>query len=802
MINSENLNSVFNTNKDSGFELDKVIVLLYRYWLIILILPILTLISGIIYVTYLIPIYKATGTILITNDEKQRSGGTGAVDASALFSANVSKTADEVEILKSRNVMMEVLKELRLNPTCYQKGKVKVVEYYLNCPLKIDSLHVQDVEAGFRVEIKVINKDSYNIILNKNNTLQARFGENIKIDSNEIRLSTTEDLSNKEFIIEFNNWEALSSSYVNRLKINPIASEAGISNGLLLSFEDPIPKRAVQVIKTLVEVYNRLGIAYKSKADKNAIQFIDGRITLLSSELASVEKDIEQYKKQKGLSADVGSTFGYLLGKVGTSENKVTELEVRKSVLNALRETLLNNTQESYKLMPIQLIENSGGLANNIGEYNKLILDRDRLLKFAQPNNPSVLQLEEQLKKLRENISENINNNLKQLEQEIGISLAKFKAENKDAAQKLKESPQQERELIEIGRQKSIKEAVYSFLLQKREETALSLATTVPNARVLDAPLSSGPIRPNKQQIIISFFLIGVILAAIIIYIKFLLNDKIESEDDIRLLTNLPFLGYITQGNIGSNIVVKKGSRSSIAETFRLVRANLQFMLANAPHKVVLFTSSISGEGKTFVALNLGLSLAFLGKKTIVLGFDLRKPKLHKYISEENSHSTSSNSFIKGISNYLIGEISIEEIIQQSKQHENFYYIGSGSVPPNPAELISQPKTQELFDYLCANFDYILIDTAPIGLVVDGVILAKYATTTIYVTRFGITPKKQLRLIDILAKENKLPNPSIVLNATKSGKGYGYGYGYGYYSDENKSKKSFWKNLFRRKKRK
>ncbi len=806
--------TIVNQDDEKTIDLRRIFGLIMRYWYLILAIPILAGILASFFTRYMIPQYKITSSILIRNDDKQKkTRQTGAIDASILFSGNSSTLADEIEILKSRTLMKEVLQELKINPVVSVIGRLKSTEFYNNSPIVVDSFYFDENVNSVVVDVIVKNDKNFEIskivassdepIANISNIKSGEFGKPIQIGKTFFTLSKRENTQYDKFQITFKESDNLCIEYLKKLNVSPgkQLEGTGHSNSLILSFEDALPKRGVQVCNKLIEVYNRYGIKDKNSGEEGALKFIDNRIDLLTNEVNSAEKDIELYKNNKGITADVSSDLDYLFNKIGTSDSKIVDLEIQKSMLNSLSITI--NKQElknEYELMPVNLIENNSNISNQIIEYNKLLLERDRILKFAKKENPSVVFIESQIKDIRKNIKLNIENTLSNVTLENNIALTKFKTENSVFNQKLRQTPKIQRELVEITRLKNVKESIYLFLLQKREEISLSLATTIANARILDTPISTvKPIKPNKTQIVLGSIFIGLLFSVLLISILVLLNDTVENEDDIREITDTTFLGYITMDKNNENqIVVEKGSRSSTAETFRLLRSNLQFMLASDKNKTIMVTSSMSGEGKSFVTLNLGVSMALSNKKTIILGFDLRKPKLTSYLQ-----NTSDKTDVEGLTNYLIGDISADKVVHKSDVNDMLYYISSGPVPPNPAELIMQERTDALFEYLKDHFDIIIIDTPPVGMVVDALLLAKYASTTLYVTRFGVTKKGQLRIVENLKNEGKLPNTSIVLNAVKSGKGYGYGYGYGYsygygygYGEELSKKRLWFSKLF------
>jgi tyrosine-protein kinase Etk/Wzc len=779
---------------EKAIDINRLLGLARRYWYLLMSFPLLCVGLAYLYTNYAVSQYKITSTILIKQDESKKgmkpSGN--SFDASALFTSNASSVSDEIEILKSRTLMSSVLNELSLNPTIHAKNRMKKTLYYNDYPIVIDSFSLSEkvIESNrdFLLDVKII--DNLHFEVKRDGIgVNCQFGIPFKIDSCFFILKKMKEVKEKNFVITFKDLESASKEYLDKLSVFPIKGTGGNGNTSAISITliDELPKRGVAIVAKLIEVYNRFGVDDKNSGDKSALEFINKRISSLTGEVNANERDIENYKRSQGILANTVNGGNTIMDRLNTTEKKITELEIKKNVFNALLESLIKQSNNGeFDLMPTNLVENSPSMAIQIAEYNKLILERLRLLKFAKKENSSVTLIESQIINTKTVIQGNIDAILKNIQQEINFSLEKFKAEKTVTAGELDKIPSNERALLEITRLKNLKENIYIYLLQKREETALSLATTVANARVLDTATStSSPIRPNKIQVILLGALLGLIIPVIVIYIKVLLNNTIENEDDIKSHTATPYLGYISVCE-DSKQLVGENNQTATAETFRLLRSNLQFMLANSSNKTVMVTSSMKGEGKSYVTLNLGASLALTSKKTIILSFDLRKPKLISYLqSKKTNHKTE-----KGLTDFLAGNTPLEKIVYQSSINPFLYYIPSGPIPPNPAELILQEKTGKLFDFLKEQFDFILIDTPPVGMVVDALLLAQYAATTIYVTRFGMTKKAQLRIVDGFYRDKKLPKPSIILNAVKPGSGYGnsYDYGYGNYEQGQKGK--------------
>jgi len=433
-------------------------------------------------------------------------------------------------------------------------------------------------------------------------------------------------------------------------------------------------------------------------------------------------------------------------------------------------------------------------LSELILQYNTQITELEKLLVTATTDNPVVRQKISQVENLRESILLSVETILQDLDERTD------RIENRLApiVDQIDAVPTNERELLQIMRQQQIKQTLFLYLLEKQEETALTLAAQVSNSRIIDPATVQGLVSPNRKRIYLLSVLLGLAIPAVLVFLFDQLSNKIYTEKDIQSRTNTPFLGVIGKPSGNEQVAIERNSRTPIAEMFRLLRTNLQFVAAGREKHRILVTSCVSGEGKSFITLNLGISHALSGKRTVVVGLDLRKPKLSQYITKGPEP--------EGITDYLVGNYPIEGLIRPSGLNENLFYVGSGPIPPNPAELLMSQKLGELFEYLHEHFDIILIDTAPVGLVTDALLLKDYADSTLFVVRYGKTVRGALKVIDDIYRNRKLPRPGIILNGVhrkgKGGYGYGYGYGYGFragfgkgYYTEEKSKKPWqlWK---------
>jgi tyrosine-protein kinase Etk/Wzc len=563
-----------------------------------------------------------------------------------------------------------------------------------------------------------------------------------------------------------------------------VALRNKVSSVLELSYSATNVKRGKDVLNALMQVYNETALEDKNKTTQSTLLFIDERLKLISGELTDVEKNVENFKSSQGLT-DISSESSLYLSNVQANDAQLNEVNIQLSVIKDIQSYV--NSESSEEKLPSTLGISDPVLSDQIRQLGELQLKRDQLLSTTQASNPLLEPINKQIKTTRAGIQAGIKN--------VYISLISTKQalqkNNSKYETAIKRVPGQERQFISIKRQQSIKESLYLYLLQKKEETALAYAASVADGRVVDDAYASHiPVSPQGNKIYLIAFIIGLALPLAYIYIKDLLDNKINNSNDINKLTKVAILGEIAFEQSTDAIVVNANSRKAIAEQFRSIRTNMQYLSGKQVEgkgRVTLFTSSMSGEGKSFVASNVAAALAISGRRTVLLELDLRKPKISKYLDLTNK---------TGMSNYLIGKATMNDIIQPTSINVNLYVIGSGPIPPNPSELLIQNDLDILFQYLKANFDEIIIDTPPVGLVTDAQILSRFADVSIYLIRHGVTTKDQVRQFNKLYSENKFPKLNVIFNGVELGGRYGYGYGrgygYGYYSDaSNLNKKDF-----------
>lgn len=793
MLSTENNmnDSAVDVSAEQELNLGEIIHKYLYHWPVFVLGLLIFLFGAFFYLRYTRPIYQVTSTLLIKSSQKstlssdilnqlEQGGGSKEVD-------------NEIEILKSRTLMTKVVERLNLNVKYKKEGRVISIDAYDTRAVNFFPISVNKEYYNVDFLLSFPNTETY-ILKNVLN------GKSVSGKINEIhktifgvykieRLGKSNLADEGPTIIRISDIRSVVNECLSGLTVEVKSKQSTV---LQLGYQTPVIKQGEDILNTLVQVYNEASLLDKNKTTQRTLQFIDERIAPLSGELTDVEKDVENYKSSQGLTNISSQAELYLEG-VKSNDAQISEVNIKLAVISDVQRFI--NSNLSGEKLPTTMGIDDPSLLNQINQLSELFLERDKLLTTTQAANPIMQPIYKQIETIRGSIQasvENIKANLLNTKKQIEINNSGFLGS-------IKKIPGQERQFMSIKRQQTIKEALYLYLLQKKEETALSYASSVADTRLIDPAIGfPSPIKPNKQMVYLAALFIGLILPGIYVFSKDILNNKIQSKSDISKITNAPLLGELVYEEGTNPIVVSADSRKAIAEQFRSIRTNLQFVHGKQVEglgRVTLFTSSVSGEGKSFVASNLGAALAISGRKTILLELDLRKPKITKYLKL---------TVRTGLSNYLIGKAGLEEIIQDSGVHANLKVIGSGPIPPNPSELLIQQEMDDLVSYLRKHFDEIVIDAPPIGLVTDAQILARLADSTIYIVRHGVTLKSNVNQFNVLYKQNKFPKFNLVFNGVQLGGsyGYGYGYGYGYYSDDVKesklSLKAMLKDFFKR----
>ncbi|WP_299823013.1 tyrosine-protein kinase [uncultured Pontibacter sp.] len=755
-----------------------------KYWYLFLIGGMLGVAGAYFYcLYYTVPQYSISSTILLKDVSNDFEAGA----LGSLSGINSSKNINnEIEVMYSLSFMQRVVKELDLSIKYMVEGRVKDVEIYgKEVPIKVIVSRYDSAAFGKSVSIYIKSGSTFELeeaeaessIFNfgkhedQAKRTQHKFGQQINRPYGAFTIVGAPGLSaskipvGKKIKVVFQDIRKVAQQYNQKINISSLGKGSSI---LRISLIDPVPEKGKKLINKFVEVYNIEAIEDKNLQAASTIDFLDERLKYVTTELSDVEKDVELFKRKNELT-DVSSQASQYVTQANGYEEKLSDWAIQIDILESIEEYIKNNNNQ-YRMVPSTLTIKDPTLSGLISKFNELQLERERILRNAFPNNPLVLNINEQLEDLRINITENLRN----IKNSLVITSNNLRANSGLYQRKINKVPTMERELLEINRQQAIKQNLYLYLLQKREESAMSLAANVTNSRIVDPAISTSyPIRPDKNTIYLLFTLIGLAIPFGGIFLKELLNTKVQSQQDVERLTSTPILGEIMHNDEAETLVVTTGNRSPVVEMIRHIRAKLRFAAVDRDNKTILITSSMGGEGKTFFSINLGASLVLTGKKVILLELDMRKPKLTKDlgITEDTL----------GISDYLISDdVPIADIIKPVENMLGLYVISAGPTPPDPAELMMSSKLTHLISELKESFDYIIIDTAPVGLVADAFSLSPLIDSTIYIVRRNYTYKKQIGIIDEIYRNKELSRPAIVLNDVENKYGQKYGYEYGY----------------------
>lgn len=765
---------------EQEFHLREVIDQYLVYWKWFLLCVSICLLISFTYLRYAIPQYKAVTTILVKDENKGGMLSELSAFKDLGLTENMKNNVDnEIEILKSRTLVESTVKKLNLNQVLNVKGSINDIEIYKETPITVTFINkksqfylhktIYDFHAltNNTFELQSNNQTSDKKLFN-NRQKVYRFGDLIETEYADLIINKTNQFdalfenTDKSITINVSPIESVVDSFFNRLEVKSISKTSSV---VTLSLIDPNINKAEDFLNNLVQIYNENAISDKNFISEKTSEFIVNRLKLITQELGGVEQDVESFKETNNL-IDIDSEAKLFIEGSSEYNKKVLDTEIQLKVVFSLLEFMKKSNPS--ELLPTNIITGDNDASSLISTYNQLILDRNRILKTATDINPAVLKLDQQIASLKSNVASSLN----QLKSNLLIQKRNLKFKEGVINSKIGRIPNQERKFKDIERQQKVKEGLYLYLLQKREETAISLAATEANAKVIDlAKGSKNQVSPKRNMIYLASILLGLLIPFGTINIIDLLDTKIKSRLDLEGETDIPFIGDLPTSNVPHEIM-KSFSRTSTAEALRIIRSNLEFMVNKDKvngAKTFFITSSFPHEGKSFVSANLSATFAMSGKKVLLIEMDIRSPKLHFYFKLPK----------KGVSNYLSSNDLIEDIVVKQKDYDNFYIIPAGVIPPNPSELLMNEKVEELFKSLKSKYDYIFVDTAPVGLVADTHIIAKNADCFIYVFRANYLSKRMLNIANSLYKEKKLPNMCLLLNDTDSTKGYGYGYGYG-----------------------
>lgn len=761
-------NLEFWQEKEEEFNLRLFLLKYLRYWYWFIIALAVTLGGAYFYLQYTVPIYKITASILIKDEKKGMTGGNELLKELDMF--NGSKIVEnEMEVLKSRALMEKVIDGLNLTVSYYDEGTLRDNELFQKSPIGINYTQLQKEAYLKPLYIRTIDAQHFELLDDAQQSLgNYLYTQPVTTSYGRFRVFLTQPKmapNGRVVKVRFANRETLIESTIKLLQVELINLKSTV---LQLTMEVAVPEKGQAILTKLLESYTYSALEDKNLEASNTLRFIEDRLRLITGELTVVEKDVESYKTSQGIT-DLSTEANLFLEKVKENDTKLNEVDIQLKVLEGV-ERYLQSGQGT--VAPASLMVTDPILTSFIEKLGELELQREKLSRTVQPGNPFLETLNTQVSNTKQAIRENVSNQ----KNGLLVTRSSLAGLNKRFESSISRIPRKEREFVTIQRQQNIKENLYLLLLQKREETALSYASTVTDSRIVDKPYSTPkPIKPNNKLIYLIALLIGVVVPAAVLNIRELLNDRVQSRKEIETTTGLSVFGEVSlkPKELKTNILDPQ-SRSFITEQFRILRTNLQYITTENREKgqAFLFTSSTSGEGKSFITLNLAMSIATLGKRVVILELDMRKPKLTKYLGLTRE---------KGLSNYLAGAADAMEVAQKT-DFENLFLASCGPIPPNPAELLSNGKIEALLSTYREYFDYVLLDTPPVGLVTDSLILSPMVDACFYIVRHEVTVQKDLNILTDLKKFNKFKSLNVIFNGVnyRNSQEYRYGYGYGY----------------------
>ncbi|MBP2831998.1 polysaccharide biosynthesis tyrosine autokinase [Aquimarina sp. U1-2] len=746
------------------------------YWFVLSIL--LFGVLAYLHIRYSVPQYNVSSTVLISQEQSVSESELAAFKDLGLLDNTQNKLENEIQIIKSRTLISNVVDNLNLNIQYFSEGRILETENYPKSLVQINLLAEDSIisKSSQVFHVLINSNTSFSFLDEKGKKLSDHFfGKTISTGIGKVIITPNDKnidtYKGRVIKIKITPLQHVTQKYRERISIVTVGDNSSV---VKISLNDPVINKARDIINNLVEEYNKATIENKKEMSSKTASFIGERLALISGDLSEVDEEAAGYKSKFGLTNNVEAQTQRVADIDSRNVQEIAQLGTQLSVIESMSR-FVSSQEGRYDLIPANLGFDEPTITNTISRYNALILQRKRLLKTSSEQNPVVVNIDQQIDGLRQVLIGSLNS----LRSSINIKLKSLRTQDQYFSGKLYNAPKRQKDLRVIEREQTIKEQLYLYLLQKREEAEITSNVTLSNARVIDraSALSAYPVSPNKRIIYTGAIFIGFLIPFILIYISDLLNVKISSRADLEKVLTMPIIGAIPKVRSKKKVVISKHDRSGVAEAFRILRTNLDFLMAGSTNdkgKVIFITSTISGEGKTMISSNLARTLSITGKKVVYLGTDLRDPKFHKFLDlPEGKHT-------KGLTNFIMNkELNPNDVIYRDNKEDAFDYIPSGAIPPNPAELLMHERVNTMFEYLKGYYDYVIVDTSPVSLVADTLLIGHYADLCIYIVRENYSDKRILQMPQSFHTEKRLPNIAVLLNAAGSQAGYNYGYGYG-----------------------
>lgn len=778
-------------NNKSGSSTREIFGLLIKHWKWIFLGVFIAILIAFLYLRQATPVYEINSSIVLKEDKSKSSmmpPGLGSLANLGMMGA-INNIDNEIYILKARSTVRETIEQLKLYTLYLEDRPKKDIDLYNTSPIIVD----MDKEAWYQLEQDI----EFDMQMKENGSVDVK-GKIKNLETKEVfslekTFSKLPALLNtpygdisftkrengkpnfKKQLVTILSPENAIDSYRKRLFVKQVSKYSSVIN---LSVHSPYPQKGKDFLNELILTYNNDAIEDKNQEALNTRNFIEDRIAIINEDLTVAEKNVEEFKENQRLT-DIETDIKRAMESDAFYETQLVKVETQLNIINSLNE-YINKPENIENTLPSNIGVEDPVLAKTTAEYNKMLLERNRMKQSMTEDNPTLILLEDKIKGARADILQSINT----IEKGLQIHRNNIIRQTNIFSGRIGSVPKQEREFLELSREQKIKSALFLLLLEKREENAITLAATANKAKILDEPIKEkAKVAPKSIIILFIALILGAVIPALLIYLRDRLQYRIRTRADVDKLTNMPVLVEIPSYNEKGNVAVKENETREIDEAFRMARTNLVLTLGTE-NKVVVFTSTISGEGKSFVTLNMAISVALLSKKVLLIGMDLRIPKLKEYLNLKTDD---------GLTNYLSGfEKNIDNLIIQSEIHPNLYVLPAGPIPPNPSELLSRPTLDKAINTLRDEFDFIFIDSAPASQVTDTLIINRITDATVYVCRANYSSKDNIRFANELAQTGKLKNMLLVVNDVsdfQTGSGYGYGRGYGYGYGHTKKKK-------------
>jgi tyrosine-protein kinase Etk/Wzc len=783
MHNSQEIQATRLNDSGDGIDLKKGLNMLIDNWYWFAIGAFIGLLTAFLFYRYTAPLYSINARVLVNDEQK---GGGLSKQASSLMDlggivGSQSLVDNEVEILKTPDLIEKVVRSMNLNILYGQRINLISREIY-NPPFNVSLLKEVDTIQSTRLKIRISKGDKISLETEQLDK-EVSWNEAFHVPGvGTVKLVRRPGvkMTDAEYYADITSVDQRVANLIEQLSVEVSNNKVTIVD---LRLHYPVQKKGEEILAALIAKYKSSNLEDKNAVADSTYSFIKERLNVIATELGDVETKVERFKKKNQL-ADMSEQGKLLVQNTGTVTADLAKAETQITILSDLEDYLKDETRNK-RVFPTSLLPSDMVFTNLMEQYNSLLAEKDRTLMSVTEATPFVQNLNSQIVSLRRGILANIQST----KNTFVVSRNKLRTQLTAAQAEISDVPQIEKSYLQLARNQQIKQELYIFLMQKAEETAISKTSNISVAKVIAAPKAGVfPVSPKKSIFMVTGLFAGLLLPFIGLVIKSFLNTSVTSREDITGATQVPILGEISHNRTDDNMIVSNHGRSAVAEQFRALRSNLSFYLKNKNSSVILLTSSMSGEGKSFVAINLGNILALLGKKVLLMEMDLRKPGLSNKLDVKND---------LGFSNYVIDDrLKAEDIIKPLKINENLFLMSSGPLPPNPVEILMSERSKGLIEELKGQFDYIIMDAPPIGIISDAQALVDYADITLYLVRQKVTKKRQLEIVEGLYRSGKIKNLSIIVNDVID-KLYGYGYGYGSYGEQQETGNWFTR-LFKR----